>query len=421
MPPRMGRTPLRKAEMSSSSDNIFSAVYSSDIFKSNLDLAQNTVKRSMAVRLQKDMAALDAKYDGSQEAGIESQINALSDQQNNVANYLSNVESSVKSLNNLRTALLQAKDAIAKGSNDGFDVFMSTINQYVSGQSGDATSVTNNNGNGRGSWRNDVTVLSGGGLTVMMQHQFIGTDYVIQGDDGSYLRPDMSGRKLSGHGTVAFADLTMDHLATLTAGDGSTLTGAITTANGQVSVTANGKTYTGTGDQVTDDQGNTYTVTTSDKVRVNYPDGSTVTGTIQRGGLGLLNSFAYGDFNDPDPDKRAAAVQAANKDVDAAFRKLAQLERTLNQYDAGLSGIQNSLNGQSAQLSDQYKTVSEENLSAKQAEQKAIQSRYDIATNSMALSNETTSTFIYQMFSSPWAVTKQSMTDILTSAAGITT
>ncbi|MGE5514863.1 MAG: hypothetical protein ACM31D_03485 [Bacteroidota bacterium] len=398
-----------------SSGSILSSVYSSSLFQSTLERTQLIVKQSMAKRMEADVAALNDKYDGKKAAALEDQINGIADQKFDVSNYLTNVQTGLKRMDALRTELLSAKDAIAKGSVDAFNLHINTINTWIGKQSDDPDSLIANNTDGKGNWRKDVAVVSGGGQSVNLEHQFMGTDYAIVLDDGNVLRPNAKTSLLSANGTGA----TLSHLATLTAGDGSTISGTIVTANGQTTITdGSGNTYTGTDKQVTDSLGNTYSVATSDKVTVNYADGSSQTGTLKRGGLGVLHGWAYGDFNSSDPTAKAAAQQAANADIDAAMRKLAQMERTLNLDEAGLSGITQSLDGKSSALADEYKKVSEEELTAKQAERRAIETRFNISTNAMALSNQTTSTMIYQMFNNPWSTDKKSLSDVLLGAAG---
>lgn len=399
----------------SSGSSILSSVYSSSLFQSTLDRTQLIVKQSMAKRMEADLAALNDKYDGKKAAALEDQINGIADQKFDVTSYLSNVQLGLKRMDDVRTALLSAKDAIAKGSADAFNLHINTINTWIGKQGDNPDSIIANNTDGKGNWRKDVTVVSSGSQSVNLEHQFMGTDYAIALDNGNVLRPDAKTSLLSANGAGA----SLSHLATLTAGDGSTISGTIVQANGQTTITDdNGNTYTGSGTQVTDSDGNTYSVTTTDRVTVNYADGSSQTGTLKRGGLGILHAWAYGDFNSSDPTAKAAAQEAANADINAAMRKLAQIERNLNMDEAGLSGISKNLDGKSSALADEYKKISEEELSSKQAERRAIETRFKIATNAMVLSNQTTSSMIYQMFNNPWSAQKKSLSDVLLGAAG---
>lgn len=369
------------------------------IFQSTLERSQLIVKQAQAKRMEADVAALNEKYDGKEAAGIEDEINKIYDQKTGISNYLSNVELGLQRMDDVRTQLLMAKDAIATGSGPAFDLAVNSINQWIGRQSSDPDSLIANNGNNSGSWSKDVTVLSGAGMTVSVSHQFMGSDYALVFEDGSVSRPEkgvaaFSGGLLSG---VKMADVTLS-----AADDG------------------------------------TYSL-------VNPNTGETETVEIRRGGLGVLNAWGYGnlekpddgfdpsvpltiDPGDPDPAATTAAYDEnmtryqnrtrAQADINAAFKKLAQMERDLNSYEAGLSGIVNGLGDKAEQLTDEYTKVSEEELSAKQAERRAIESRFNIATNALALTNETTATFIYQMFMASPTYEKQDLTSVLLGAVG---
>lgn len=493
-------------------DSWFNTTDQYNIFKASLDRSQLIFKMAQAQRMEAELAKLNDKYDGKKAAGIEEQINSIANRKYDVTNYLTNVQSGLKRIDDIRTQLLMAKDAISKGSNDAFDLALNSINLWIGRQKDDPDSVIANNTNGRGGWSKDVTVVAEGSQSVELSHQFLGTDYAVVLNNGSVLRPDKTGTKLSGtvDGATVFKDLEMTRLASLTdaggvtssgtfkvnevttlrdgsgnpvsGADGNPIQGTVTTAAGVTTFTAtNGKTYTVTSDSngttltddsdntqtfsgslstvktgklvdsggatmldadgnpiegaittvagrttLTDANGKTYSMAYSDQVRVTATvtddDGNTTVttydGTLRTGGLGVMHAWGYGDFSDADPETRATARQAATADIDAAFRKLAQMERNLNMYDAGLSGISNSLDGKSSTLATEYRKVSEEELDAKQAERRAIEQRFNIATNAMALSNETTATLIYQMFVKSPTYEKQSLSDALLGAAG---
>jgi|GEM_PF-4644893 hypothetical protein len=490
----------------------FNTIDQYKIFQASLERSQLIVKMAQAKRMESDIAALNEKYDGKKAAGIEDQINKIADQKFSVTNYLNNVNTGLKRIDDIRTQLLMAKDAIAKGSNSAFDLAVNSINVWIGRQQDDPDSIIANNTNGRGGWAKDVTVVSGGGMSINLTHEFMGSDYAVVLPDGQVLRPDKAGTKLTGigNGGVAFSDLSMDRVANMTDasgiafqgtlsvadvaslkdGDGTILTdadgnpieGRLKTENGVTTLTANGKAYSvtygsdgevtltdpddgtntfqgfvsvtsvaslqGAGGTVVTDGGNaiqgtlrtvggqttltagngkTYVLSYSDQVRVTSTvadaDGTITTntydGTLKKGGLGVLHSWSYGNFkDDADPDAATTARQAAAQDIDTAIRKLAQIERNLNIYEAGLSGISNGLDGKSSLLSTEYKKVSEEELNAKQAERRAIETRFNIATNAMALSNETTATFVYQMFVKSPTTEKETLTDILLGLAG---
>jgi hypothetical protein len=362
-----------------------------NIFKASLDRSLLISKQAQALRMEADIAKLNEKYDGKKAAGLEDDINKIADQKFDISNYLSNVQQGQKRTDDVRTQLLLAKDAIAKGSGEAFDVAINSLNSWIGRQSSDPDSVIANNGTNQGSWAKNVTVVSGAGMSVNLTHQFMGTDYVVTLDNGKVLRPDDGGKAFSGGPNMSDLEL------------------------------------------VSADSSDPNQVTFKNNVT-----GEVFNGTISRGGLGVLNAWGYGDISKPDadfdpstydptapdPDGSAAANMAkyqnrarATGDIDAAMRKLAQIERNLNSYEAGLSGISNGLDGKASQLADEYNKVTQEDLSNKQAERRAIETRFQVATNAMALSNETTATYVYQMFMTSATTEKKSLSDILLSAA----
>lgn len=420
------------------------------IFKASLDNSANMFKLAMAKRMQTELAALNDKYDGQKAAGLEDQINSIAEQKYDVSDYLSNVETGLKRIDDVRTELLMAKDAIGRGSNSAFDLAINSINLWIGRQSDNPNSLIANNGNGRGNWSESVSIVSGAGMSVTLSHEFMGSDFAILLPDGRSLRPNKDGDALGSNGIadIPMSDLTMSRGALLTDASGNVTQGTFkvtesTDADGKVTKTgtmtdADGNTITGTVATVagktvlTDADGKTYTQSYSDQVTVTAVtrdadgnvvvdgDGNPVTtsysGTLKTGGLGVLNSSAYGSFKDEDNPDAATARQAASADIDTAIRRLAQMERDLNSYQAGLSGIVNGLDGKASTLADEYNKVANEELDAKQAEQRAIETRYQVATNAMVLSNETTSTMVYQMFYNQPSTEQPSLTDVLLSA-----
>lgn len=416
------------------------------VFKSSLERSTLTFKMAQAQRMEKDLAALNAKYDGKKAGRIEDEINKIGDQKYDVTNYLSSVESGIKRLDDIRNQLLMAKNALTLGSNEAFDLAVNTINTWIGRQIDNPTSVIANNGNGQGGWAKDVKVVEAAGQSVELTHQFMGSDFVIVQGDGSVLRPSKDGTKLTGipGGDVLYKNLSMTRGASLTDSNGVATQGflKVSAADGTATLTdAGGTALTdGSGNPLqgtvkttsgvttlTTGTGNVYTLAYSDQVTVTAttidaggnPSTASFSGTLKEGGIGLLPSWSYGKFKDVDnPDAAASARKAAEIDIDAAIRNLAKIERTLNQYQAGLSGITKGLDGKASALSDEYKKVSTEELDAKQAERRAIEQRFKIATNAMALSNETTATLVYQMFIKKPTYEKQSLTDALLGAVG---
>lgn len=351
-------------------DNWFSTSTQQNLYKFTSDRSLLVVKQSMARRMQADLAKVEAKYDGSKVASIEEDVNKLGDQKLELSTWLSSMDSALKEFNNVRESLLKVKAslAVATPSPAAFDLYYDALNSSLYNEKFDDTSLISNTDNGRGSWTETTTTVSAAGMDTSLPHHYLGNDFAIELDGGAgLLQPDLKG----------------------------TISGA-----GHTITRANLKLVSRTDDHVE------FQDITDPSNPVTY------SGTVKRGGLGVLPAWLYGDLSDP------TVKETAKADLAAAFKKVARYEVDFNVAQASLSGIDASLTSKMQSLTDEYNKVANEELDAKTAEKKAIQARFSLLTNSLALTSGRQTNFINQMFNTK-APTKKTLTDIMLSTAGV--
>lgn len=348
----------------------------SDWFSSQLNLYQGMAERSLLIvkyaqaqRMEKEKAAVDAKYNGAAASAIEDQINKLGDEKLGVSQWLSNVQSGQKRFQSVREYMLQMKAALAVStpSSAAFDTYFDAQNSLIANEKFNKNSVISNNTNNRGSWRDNTEVVSSSGISAEITHHYVGNDYAIELDGGGLLVSDSRSGALSGAGhEIKRADL---------------------------------KLVSMTGDQV------------EFQDLTDPANPVTMTGTVKRGGLGVLPSWLYGDLSVQEN------VDRANADLAAGFKKMARIELDFNIDQAQLSTMDSSLTSKMQNLQKDYERVANEEVDAKTAEKKAIQTRFDIYNNSLALTSSQSTNYIQQMFNTALP-TKQSFGDALLSANG---
>lgn len=349
-------------------DSWFTTDSQQNLYKSTTERSLLVVKQAMAKRMQADIAKVEAKYDGKKAAAIEEDVNKLGDQKIELSAWLTSMDGALKEFNGVREYMLKIKGALAveTPSPDAFDLYYDALNSALYTEKYDDKSLISNTSNGRGSWAENTTMVSAAGMDASLPHHYLGNDFVIQLDGGGVMTADLKGQ-LSGNGkTIARANLK------LVSNDGTNVEFQ------DVTDPANPVTYTG---------------------------------KLQRGGLGVLPAWLYGDLSDP------AVKQTAQADLAAGFKKLARYELDFNVAQAQLSGVDSSLGNKMTALTDEYKKVSTEEADAKAAEKKAIKARFDLVNNSLALTSGRQSNFIQQMFNTK-PPTKKTLTDALFSAAG---
>jgi len=333
-----------------------------NLFQGQLDRARLQAKLAASKRMEAETAKLNEKYDGKAAAALQQKAEKLGDERMAVFDYNNRVEAALKRFNDARVSMLTAKDAIAAGSATAFDLAINSHNAWVSNKTTFPDSLIANTGNGFGRWKETEYAVSGGGLDTTVKEAFLGNDYAIlvDGTDVS-LRPDKDGGDLIGgpNGSVAMSNWDVVSLS---------------------------------GDQIT--------------VQDNA-NGATYTGTLKRGGLGVLNAWGYDDLATDEGKARATA------DLKAAMKELDKIELEFRNSQSGLDSILKRMDGQIKGLSDEYNKIANEEVDAKQAERRAIKTRFDIQTNALAITTGTATNFIYQLFQNPLTQPKKDLTDIM--------
>jgi hypothetical protein len=340
-----------------------------NVFQSLSERSLLIIRLATAERMEKEQAKINEKYDGSKAAAIESDILALSEERTVVTSYLGRVESGLKRINDVREQLIAVQTAINAGAGPAFDLAIDTLNSLLGRTSTNSESLLANPTHGTGTWNATTTMVAGGGFSEDVKTNFLGSDYVIELDDGSgLLKYDAVNATLGGVDGVAIAKANIQ----VTAHDGSdsiTITDATT--------------------------GNSYT------------------GTIKRGGLGLLNAWGYDNLSTPEGKAKAQA------DLNAAIKLVAQGEKEWIKDQTMLAVMQSSMKAKLDELNADYQKVSTEELDAKQAEIKALKSRFDIFNNSLALTQNNATNLVSQMFMTKSTYEKPSWTEIMGKANGI--
>lgn len=324
------------------------------------------VKQAQAKRMAAEQAKVDAKYDGSAGKEIEDQANALGDERSQLATWLGSVNSALDEFNNVREYLLQAEGTLSQAtpSAEAFNTYYDALNSLLYNEKWDSSSLISNPSNHRGSWSETTTTVDANNMSADISHHYLGNDFAITLDDGTYMEPNLQGA-LSGSGaSINRANLKLvsrdssDHVVFQ-----------------DVTDPANPVTYSG---------------------------------TVKRGGLGVLPAWLYGDLSDP-------TVKAEAKgDFKAAYKKLARYELDFNTDQAVLSGIDSRLASKIDDLQAQYEKVAGAEVDAKLAEKKAIKARFDLFNNTLALTSGQSSNFISQMFTTKTAASqKKTLTDVL--------
>lgn len=311
------------------------------LFASTLQRAQLQVKIALAERMDKDLRKLDDKYKDRTGADLEAEVNKLADRKQAVAKAIGNIDKALGKLVDVRTKLYVMRNEATAGNPSTFDVAAGDLN-YTTG--GSVLYPDNLIGNtGQGSWGEKTQVFSNGGLSATLSYKFLGTDYAIDMADGTRFTPDFENRELRrGGDSIPFTSLNVQSIV---------------------------------GDTITFDDGAT-----------------TYSGTLRKGGSSVMSSWQYANFA-TQADKDAAVT-----DVNAAVKRVDNVERQYREARASLNAILNRYSTTMSEKTKEYKAVTQDVLDAKKAERQAIKAKFDVALNSLSLTSNVSTTFIQNMF-----------------------
>lgn len=305
------------------------------------------IKLAQAERLEKEYADIEDRYDGSEQAGYEDKLKSAIEAKAAVAAPLNQVTRALGKVDDFRNKLLEMRAAASLGSAEAFDYAYKTLSTMSGSSWVDGDNLVANNRTGYNTWPDKSQLVSAGSYQIGVPNYFLGSDYSIELSDGSTVRPDLTHGTLGGSpsGEIAFADISNQVI---------------------------------NGDQITFDA-----------------NGTSYSGTLHRGGGGVMNAWAYGNFTGADADAQKAQALA---DIDSALARITKAETSWGVAQAQLQGATSSLGNIQSQAQADFEKVSYEIIDAKTAAKKAAKARFDLSTNSLALTSGQATNFITQMF-----------------------
>ncbi len=319
-------------------------------YDASLRFTHAVMKQRMVENMMREIDVVRDRYDGSSLRPMEQEIERLFKRKTDIADNVAAVSGSLDRIANVREPLAELRSLADEGSVAGFKSKFIYLNSQAGSRVLDADNLVGRMGNGR--WREDTRLVGVGKMDVAVSARYIGNDWSITLDSGQLLTADHSADTLSGGGVnLQMADLTLIERD---------------------------------GDSVT------------------FTDGTdTYTGTLRRGGGGVLSPWLYNNFATAD-DR-----QEAMDDVSAAMKRLGNVERDLRQAEALLTGGVNSLDSQMKDLSDRHQKLQTEELDARAAAIKAIQTRQEMSERAFAVSANTSLEYIERMFLTPMPGTEK--------------
>lgn len=327
-----------------------------NIFSGTMERAKLTVQLAMAERQAVDMDKINAKYDGSKERAIEKEVTNLFTKKNALAEMKGRLDKALGQVNDVRVKLYDMKSQAEAASSAAFDLKLQELNSYLGSSVLFPDRLTGNPG--QGYWNERTTAVETGIMATSVSANFLGNDYVIDEAGGDQFKPDFVNRELkSSTATIGFDSLTLNSLV----GDA-----------------------------------------------ISFTDGTnTYNGTLRKGGLGLMSGWMYNNF------ATQADIDQASADVGVGIKEVLNTERSYRTSKAlietAISKLQLNVDAKNAE----YKTVSTEQLTAKQAERRAITQKYDFAMNSLSLTANVNVSFIQGLFNSPNIYEKKSVFGVL--------
>lgn len=294
-----------------------------------LDRTYLVIKQRLAERLVADMDKIKAKYDDSSTRLLEAEVQRLGDLKAAAATKLAGIRKSLDSIIDVRDQLTAMRFAAESGNATNFDTAQSLLDGYAGYGVADETNPTGHVVDGTTGLRTMTADLGALGA-VYYQVQSLGSRYrldIVGATGGS---PNMSTQKLTIDGNkIDFTSLTL-------------------------------LSKTGTA--------------------ITFTDGTTTyDATYNAGGVGVASAWLYNNL-------AGAADQAeAVADVDAALATVDEVERSLLQAEALLGAGISNLDAKLRNLSSDFDAAAEKTLTAREAELKAVQARFDLQSGQIAL------------------------------------
>jgi len=319
------------------------------LYENAMQRAQLEIRAALFENLAREIGQINDKYDGRKTDELENQIIKLTGAKENLADHLGHVNTAIKKLEDLRMYVDAARTEVTTGTAASFDENLENINNLVGSSVLDPNNLIGLKG--RGSWAPRYVSLSAGRVEHTLESDYLGTDYQITFSDGSTTHtPDISSRTLEG---TSFDSLTVSSLS-----------------------------------------GNS----------ISYSDGAnSYTGTIERGGLEILNAWAYNDFATASDQATAAA------DVDAAMQHIRKTELTLRNSQAVIRGMANKVGNEITNLAGEMTREAETDRTDREAEIEAISLRHELTLTNVSLTSKNQVAFIQNLFLTPPIVEKRNI------------
>lgn len=323
-----------------SKNSIFNLTSQTNLYKYNVERMFTILQGQILGNAEFDIAKFNIQKSDELES-VQVRLDGLLKAKDEIGNRLDAIRRSRDQLAEVRTALAQAAAAAQAGNRPDFDNSLLTVNLEAGQSRTDKDNLIGAlSASGRGA-RSEVISLPSG--DVILQTRALTTGYSITLDTGEQITPELTGGSVKIDGTKY--DLS---------------------ALNYVS---------GSGDDVTFESG-----------------GSTFTGTVSRGGLGVLNSFFYENLGtQAGRDAAVADVRAALKIVDGIAKNLdtAELEvgYGLGRIDVDAGAVQNEMNDLVLRQREEERAFN-----------RSLQVRTQVALSSIALAAKTAETQILSMF-----------------------
>lgn len=253
------------------------------LYQFNMERGRILLQGAAAQEMIRELAHINAVYDGKKETAYEAQINKLFAEKSDLAATKTSLDNALKKIENLRLEYINLAGLAVSGATEAFDLKLHDINYCAGSSTGSLENLTNLIGNrSRGTWSDRVTIVSINGFDIQVRSQFLGSDYQIVSDDGRTLSYDRINKSV---GPCAFSDLAV-----------------------------------GTSQSAIEDGGRIV-------FKYHNPDtlaDETIEGTLKMGGLAIGNAWMYGM---EDTSRYARDITSLKNDINALVEETVQANK----------------------------------------------------------------------------------------------
>jgi hypothetical protein len=304
-----------------------------DRFRNQTERTYLIIRERLALRQVTEEAAIKAKYNGSSTNFLEADIQHLADLKTAASEKQVGLRKAIDKLADVREQLSALRAAAAAGDAAAFDLAHSVLDPAVGYAASDPNNPIGHVASGTTGART-VAVDIGNLGAVYYETQSLGSRYRLDIVGVSGGEPDLGGQLLNIDGT----DVALNSLN-------------LVSRIGNV---------------------------------IEFNDGTTTyTATYNPGGVGVASAFIYNRLSTvPDQDQAIA-------DIDAAMATVKKVEQSLAIAEAQIIGGVKSFESKLGQLGDEFAALNDTEITAREAELKAAQTRFDLASLQIALLGKT--------------------------------